>query len=283
MRSAISAGALALALGGGIPMIAGVPMDAARQPDCGNGGGLLGGLTGGLCQVVDAATDVVDGLTDDSLAPVTKGVDGTTGAVLGGGESAPREEPKATTPAAPDVAEKPAEKKGLLPKVLGGTCLPLVASSGCDASESAPPPDSAAPPDAAESGSTRDGRTKKDRGPERERKTVPPSQGSPARPETRTHTTEVSDPVLPEPPVIDIEAPRLDSLLPGPLIQEFQNRMPGRQTVTPTRRSDPLGTALTTALLVAAVLAVRMMYGRRAAGKSSIPFEPLSAGRHRVA
>ncbi|GAA3447298.1 hypothetical protein [Planomonospora venezuelensis] len=289
MRSAISAGALALALGGGIPMIAGVPADSARQPDCGSGGGLLGGLTGGICQVVDTATDVVDGLTGDALDPVTDGLDGTAETLndTAGGGSEERPEPKATASAGPGAAEgsggEPAEEKGLLPKVLGDTCLPLVASASCDDSGSAPPPEQEGRPDSSsESGSTRTGKAEKEERKEEEKEAVPPSPAASHRPEPRTHTTEVSDPVLPEPPVIDIESPRLDPLLPGPLIQEFQQRLPSRQTVTPTRRSDPLGTILTTALLAAAILAIRMMYGKRAAEKS-IPFEPLRAGRHRVA
>nr|BFE80127.1 hypothetical protein GCM10020093_027280 [Planobispora longispora] len=105
---------------------------------------------------------------------------------------------------------------------------------------------------------------------------APPSE-PPHRPETRMHTTEVSDPVIPEPAVVDIEAPRLDPLWPGPLLEEVQRRLPGRQTVTATRRSDPLGTALTTTLLVAAILAVRMMYAKRGT-EESIPLEPVRVG-----
>lgn len=79
------------------------------------------------------------------------------------------------------------------------------------------------------------------------------------------------------PPVVDAEAPRLDLLWPaGPVMRKLQ------RTVTPTRSPDPLGTAFTTALLAAAILAVRLLYVRRISEKS-IPLEPLRMKRHRTA
>ncbi|MER7130230.1 hypothetical protein [Streptosporangium saharense] len=79
------------------------------------------------------------------------------------------------------------------------------------------------------------------------------------------------------PPVVDAEAPRLDLLWPaGPVMRKLQ------RAVTPTRAPDPLGTAFTTALLVAAILAVRLLYVRRISERS-IPLEPLRMKRHRTA
>ncbi|GGS56231.1 hypothetical protein GCM10010156_13500 [Planobispora rosea] len=267
------------------------------QPDdCRQGDGLLGGLTGGVCQVVDDVTDVVDGLTGDSLSPVTESVDDTADRTLGGvGEVLPTRKPApgATTPpsatASPrsTATQRPGKGGGLLPTVLS-TCLPLVASPECGAEEDASPGDRPRPfasPGPSQSAGSAKGRERStsDRDRRRDGVAVAVSPAEPPhRPETRVHTTEVSDPVLPEPAVVDIEAPRLEPLWPGALVEELQRRMPGRQTVAATRRSDPLGTALTTALLVAAILAVRMMYGKRGA-EESIPLEPVRVGRHRTA
>ncbi|GIH99996.1 hypothetical protein [Planobispora takensis] len=308
MRSAISAGALALALGGGVPLAVATPAGiAAQPPGCQDGGGLLGGVTGGLCKVVDGTTDVVDGLTGSTLSPVTETVDDTAESVLKApSEALPAKPTKKPQPGSTSPASTPREessgssgsgdsggssgstqKKGLLPEVLG-TCLPLVSSPNCGRS-TADAPSAQAPAatsDRPRSGTEGTGGTRQEKTakPKRTEKPAPvsPASGPVHRPETRTYTTRVGDPVPPEPPVIDIEAPRLDPLWPGPLMQEFQRRMPGRQSLTPTRQSDPLGTALTTGLLIGAILAVRVLYARRS-NEESIPFEPLRAGRHRTA
>ncbi|GIH96437.1 hypothetical protein ACFFMN_22070 [Planobispora siamensis] len=306
MRSAISAGALALALGGGVPLAVATPAGiAAQPPGCQDGGGLLGGVTGGLCKVVDDTTDIVDDLTRSTLSPVTKTVDDTASSVLNAPSEAlpakPPKKPKPNSPVSTPREESSGsgdsgdsggssgspQKKGLLPEVLG-TCLPLVSSPGCGGSTADAPAEQAPPATARKPRSGTDGtggtREKKTSKPKRTEKPAPvsPASGPVHRPETRTYTTRVGDPVPPEPPVIDIEAPRLDPLWPGPLMQEFQKRMPGRHPLAPTRQSDPLGTALTTGLLVGAILAVRVLYARRS-NEESIPFEPLRAGRHRTA
>ncbi|GGL16756.1 hypothetical protein [Planomonospora parontospora] len=284
MRAALSAGALALALGGGIPVVAAASGSVARAADCPQGGGLLGGVTSGLCQTVDGVTDAVDGLTGSSLTPVTGGLDATAEKALEPvGELAPTERPRtgggSSSGAPPHDPGGPGEKRdeGLLPEVLSDVCLPLVRSPGCAASV----PDRAVRPTATPSptGSRRPARPRKEAGAE---EGIPFRPASPRPPETRTHTTEVRDPVLPEPFAVDAEAPRVDPLWPGPLTQELQQRMPGERAVTPTRSSDPLGTALTAALLAAAVIAVRLVHARRAE-EESIPFEPFRVGRHRVA
>ncbi|MBE3013278.1 hypothetical protein IL992_29455 [Microbispora sp. NEAU-D428] len=78
--SAISAGALAITLAGGLPLAA----SPAQALDCTGGGGLVSGLTGGVCSLVggvgrlaDGVTDVADKATGGVTAPVTKAVDDT--------------------------------------------------------------------------------------------------------------------------------------------------------------------------------------------------------------
>ncbi|MGJ6961826.1 hypothetical protein ACSDR0_07910 [Streptosporangium sp. G11] len=100
MRTAMAAGVLALALGGGIPAIAIVPVSAARasavtlMDDCDHGG-LLGTVTGGVCRVVD---DVVHGLGN--------GVSPSSPAPPRSGERAENTE---TAETSTDVQETPAE------------------------------------------------------------------------------------------------------------------------------------------------------------------------------
>ncbi|MEN3537288.1 hypothetical protein AAH991_19410 [Microbispora sp. ZYX-F-249] len=78
--SAISAGALAIALAGGLPLAA----SPAQALDCTGGGGLLSGVTGGVCSLADGVGTLTDGVTDVAdkatgglTAPVTKVVDDT--------------------------------------------------------------------------------------------------------------------------------------------------------------------------------------------------------------
>ncbi|GAA3113356.1 hypothetical protein GCM10010466_00510 [Planomonospora alba] len=306
MRSAISAGALALALGGGLSVVATASAGAAHAADCDKGGGLLGGVTGGLCQAVDGVTNAVDGLTGSVLSPVTEGLDQTTEKVLKPlGQAVPTAKPKATPGSGGASAKPPSEPEGKDgsggPGRDGGGVLPdlldvcVSVGGGCGGSPASSAPEQSTRPAATarpRPGQSRRPETdrerpgKKDREDrEKEGSQAPLPSHFPARPrqpEPRTHTTEVRDPVLSEQPAVDVEAPRVEPLWPGPLIQELQQRMPEERAVTPSRSSDPAGTALTAALLAAAVLAVRLMYARRA-DEESIPFEPLRVGRHRVA
>ncbi|MEU6427971.1 hypothetical protein ABZ860_18945 [Microbispora sp. NPDC046973] len=78
--SAISAGALAITLAGGLPLAA----SPAQALDCTGGGGLVSGVTGGVCSLVDGVgrladgvTDVADKATGGATEPVTKAVDDT--------------------------------------------------------------------------------------------------------------------------------------------------------------------------------------------------------------
>ncbi|MGI5156849.1 hypothetical protein [Microbispora sp. CA-102843] len=78
--SAISAGALAITLAGGLPLAA----SPAQALDCTSGGGLVSGITSGVCSLVDGVgrladgvTDVADKATGGATEPVTKAVDDT--------------------------------------------------------------------------------------------------------------------------------------------------------------------------------------------------------------
>ncbi|WP_147942493.1 MULTISPECIES: hypothetical protein [Microbispora] len=78
--SAISAGALAITLAGGLPLAA----SPAQAFDCTSDGGLVSGLTGGVCSLVDGVSQLADGVTDiadkatgGATKPVTKAVDDT--------------------------------------------------------------------------------------------------------------------------------------------------------------------------------------------------------------
>ncbi|WP_433238421.1 hypothetical protein ACQPYK_30750 [Streptosporangium sp. CA-135522] len=274
MRKAISAGALALALSGGIPMVVATSAGATAQADCGNGG-LLGGITGGLCKAVGTVGTVVDGLADTVAPPAPRsgGSDAAGATAVNDTEEAA---PGATAPADEPAADS------LLPKALDDVCVPLVASPECTS------PSAISAPEETEQPSTRShprpARTGKPKPAERNGKKAAPLPTEPVRPpQNRTRTTDTDEPVIPQPsPVVDPEAPRVELLWPGPVMQEFQRRMPDERPVTPTRSSDTLGTALTTALLIVAILAVRVLYAKRA-GEESMPFEPLRVGRHRTA
>lgn len=284
MRTAISAGALALTLGGALlTVVAGPASAAALMDECG-GGGLLGGVTGGLCKAVGTVNNVVNGLTGGGPPPPadTGSTAETAGNDLNGTLPTPAPTPDAKTPA---LEVKDGD---LTPKSLDEVCSPMVDSPTC-AGESATSvpgetdvPGKAAVPEetARPSASPRPSPSRRARQrPHRDGGPVPPQEHPrPPRPLPHTDTADEDRPVISNgPPVIDAEAPRLELLWPaGPVVQRL------RGAVTPTRSPDPLGTALTAALLVAAILAVRLLYTRRA-GEKSIPLEPLRARRHRTA
>ncbi|MEU6411052.1 hypothetical protein [Microbispora sp. NPDC046933] len=78
--SAISAGAIAITLAGGLPLAA----SPAQALDCTGDGGLVSGITGGVCSLVDGVGRLADGVTDVAdkatggvTGPVTKVVDDT--------------------------------------------------------------------------------------------------------------------------------------------------------------------------------------------------------------
>ncbi len=77
--SAISAGALAVALSVGVPLLAAEPAQAA---DCA-GGGLLSDVTNGLCSVVHGATGTLNAVTGGATSGLGAVVDDTVGGVTG--------------------------------------------------------------------------------------------------------------------------------------------------------------------------------------------------------
>ncbi|WP_436759817.1 hypothetical protein [Streptosporangium sp. V21-05] len=328
MRTAMAAGVLALALGGGIPAVALVPVSAARADavarldDCDHGG-LLGTVTGTVCRAVDG---VVHGLTGGVLLPSPSspppGTDGDAEAPpeveeAPAGTESPAPAPSATKPPSGHPRRPPAKDEE---RPSGGTHAPQpqgpadvcrsvtsAASAKCGdspgSSDSAvaplveepqepgvsetpsPKPSSPSPsPSATPSPSP-----SRDQGAVPARKSpVPVPTDRPPFPETsfpdtRTPTAEVGEPPAPKPsPVVDAEAPRVELLWPAPVMQELQRQMPDAQPVTPSRSSDTTSTVLTTAVLVSAILAVRLLYSRRKV-RESIPFEPAPPSHHRVA
>ncbi|MCC5576092.1 hypothetical protein IMZ11_10615 [Microtetraspora sp. AC03309] len=77
--AAISAGALAVALSVGVPLLAAEPVQAA---DCA-GGGLLSDVTNGLCSVVHGATGTLNAATGGATSGLGAVVDDTVGGVTG--------------------------------------------------------------------------------------------------------------------------------------------------------------------------------------------------------
>ncbi|MFI6503504.1 hypothetical protein [Nonomuraea typhae] len=277
-RAAFTTGVLAVALAA-VPVAA--PAAAAVQ-DCTKGGGLLSGVTNSLCEVVDAVTDTVDGLTGNATEPVTTGVDETTGDVLGTvGESVPSGKPT-PTPTAGDGQPSPSKSSELLPTTLSEVCLPVLA---CDdqsvLDRLAPGP--------AQTTTTRE---------------PSPSPTPSARPTHRREETQVLPTPAPTPPqsepylidttrpveerrTADTGEPHIDLLWPNPFAEDLAVPLQDRQLVRPSQpASDAVGTALTALLLASAILATRVAHQRRrrAEQHDSIPFEPgRVGGRHRLA
>ncbi|GIH24742.1 hypothetical protein Aph01nite_30520 [Acrocarpospora phusangensis] len=287
--SAISAGALALALSGGTPLLAAGPAWAA---DC-VAHGPLSGVANGLCQVVDGVTDVVDEVTGGTLSTVTDSVDskvsGATGAV-GGAGAAVTPTPSATGP------RRTPSPTATAPRVSGGglggtvleTCLPLLAGSGCGgeaAEEGRPRPGRTPKPEAAEPGdSAPDSDADSGSG------TLPEY---PRPPENRPHFIDVGDPAEPvdlgdEGRVVRVEEAELPLLWPGQLVPALTGEA-RREPARPRQPYDPVATALTAALLLSAVLTARVVAARRAreaAEPEGLPLSglPMASSRtHRLA
>ncbi|SDH87634.1 hypothetical protein SAMN05421505_12521 [Sinosporangium album] len=321
--AAISAGALALTLGA-LPVWAAAPAQAtvgglagsASARTCEKEGGLLSGLTGGLCEVVNGVTDAVDELTGGSLSSVTKPLSDTTTSVFNGvGSVAPTSKPPSPKP-----EEKPAP-------------APEPEESRRPASEPTPPSVQEQKPgaerqqperrqtDADESKAAADGscrtrgdceRTGGEAAAPSSRTTAPnkrderpaePAVGQPYTPERRPHfvdSTEVGAGAGAEPrnrrdedgkpgkeaPRVDVETARVPLVWPVPLQELLNDKVSGEKVVTPSaRKPDALGTSLTMALLLSALLATRFVYAKRQQPrKETIPFEPVRPrGRHRLA
>ncbi|WP_248961550.1 hypothetical protein [Sphaerisporangium perillae] len=305
--TAISAGALTLALSGGTALLVAAPAagSSSRLADCDRGGTPLSSLTGGVCDLLSEVTDTVGDLggglkpvTDTVQKTVETTVETTTEKVLGGGNGA-----MATRP--PSASASPSQAPGEAGGGSGGSgdgsgddllglpidtgCLPLIGSSECGDTDASPAPKSPAGPDRSGSGdhpATRSApRMDNDRPPaDRPPTGEPPVQGAtlPAEPVDRAmpsvHATS--------PPRADIEMPPLVPLWPGQPLPVLTGTLQARKTAPP-RPYDPVGTALTAVLLASAILATRVVQSRRAADTPrSMPFEGLrssEAGRHRLA
>ncbi|MEU0481752.1 hypothetical protein ABZ260_21520 [Streptosporangium sp. NPDC006013] len=297
MRTAMSAGALALVLGSGIPAVSSVDTaraDTVTQVDDCDHGGLLGTVTGGICRTVD---NVVSGITGDTsplaplLAPLSSspaGDDtaGTTARTPAAEKTSPIGE-ETPAPATSAAETRPAKEtpsgNGPRPEDPTGTCRPTAASPKCPDPSESPLSQEAARPKPSPSPSRDHGHrpARKEPVPVPTGRTRQPSRSP--YPEADTPTIDVDAPVTSEPsPVVDAEAPRVELLWPAPLMQELQRQMSNERPVTPSRSSDTAGTVLTTAVLILAILAVRLLYSRRKV-KESIPFEPVPPGHHRVA
>ncbi len=81
----VSAGALAVVLGGAVPTVPGLqePANAAAGDQCQHDGGLLTGVTGAVCETVDGTTDAVTGTVDGATGGVSDAADSAASAVNG--------------------------------------------------------------------------------------------------------------------------------------------------------------------------------------------------------
>ncbi|MFC0863770.1 hypothetical protein ACFHYQ_15815 [Sphaerimonospora cavernae] len=322
--SAISGGALALALGGGLPVLNATP---AYALDC-TGGGLISGVTNTLCSVVggvtgtvNQVTDTVDHATGGTTAPLSQTVNGTLGAVdgaarttldnvghtvdgtvdslggtLGGtaggtlgktGQTVGETVGKTTRTVGetvgrttrgvgetvgevvPSVAPTAKHLTEGLTGAVRDTCLPLVSGTRCaDSREGKAQPGGhvdGTPPRASREGA------------------LPVEPYRPRFVPTGHRTEAEGKRVSPDTDGV------IPLLWPGQRIPDIMLRNRG-ETVRPGRSHDPVGTALTAALLLSALLATRVVSARRARAeqRESIPFEggiqlPSRSGRHRLA
>jgi hypothetical protein len=96
-----------------------------------------------------------------------------------------------------------------------------------------------------------------------------------------------ADPYATRRPTADPDELRLPLLWPGPSLPVLTDHMRAERVRPRGADDDALGTALTTALLLSAVLATRVVSARRAREErpETIPLEPLRvrSGRHRLA
>ncbi|MBN6055537.1 hypothetical protein JYK22_26625, partial [Nonomuraea sp. RK-328] len=268
----------------------------AAADDCPKGGGLLGGVTGTVCDTVGKVTDTVDNVTGGKAKGLTDKVDDTTGKVLGKvGEAVPTAKPGQARKTDPDPL--PSTTSTLLPKTLSDVCLPVLAcddQSVRDGGATPGPSATALPPAERRTGQpgqpTRSG-TARQRKDDDNRPTTAPTATptrSAAQPDSQPYLLDSKEERVGEEPAVDPEEPRIDLLWPHPLVRDLTVPLRDQQVLRPSApASDVLGTALTIALLLSAVAATRVVQRRRqrADQPDSIPFEPSSAanGRHRLA
>ncbi|WP_336208812.1 hypothetical protein [Nonomuraea sp. LPB2021202275-12-8] len=280
-RTAISAGVLVVALAA-IPLAA--PPAAALAADCERGGGLLSGVTDGLCSAVEAVTGTVDTLTGGLTKPVTKGLDETTDTVLGKvGEAVPTTRSTSPPPssAKPTPSAKP--KRTLLPETLGEVCLPVLACDDQGELDVLTPTPTAGPKQSRRPTPTPSD-PRRERGGDRDARdeVVGLPTDAPTPPDNRPHTMDNEEPIVE--PKADPDDLRIDLLWPNPFAEELAVPVRKQRIVRPsTPASDVVGTALTIILLATAVLATRIVQQRRQRSErpDSIPFEPARPGNGR--
>ncbi|NUW32139.1 hypothetical protein HTZ77_11945 [Nonomuraea sp. SMC257] len=297
-RTAGSAGVLATALAATAVTVALIVPVAgpAAADDCPKGDGLLGGVTGTVCDTVGKVTGTVDNVTGGKAKGLTDKVDDTTGKVLGKvGEAVPTVRPGQGRKNDPDPT--PTTRDTLLPTTLGDVCLPVLACDDQSVRDDGPTPGpsatalSPAQRRTAQPGlPTRSG-TARQRKDDDKHPTATPTAGptrSATQPDSQPYLLDTKQERISEEPAADPEEPRIDLLWPHPLVRDLTAPLHDQQIVRPsTPASDVLGTALTVMLLLSAVAATRVVQQRRHRSDQpdSIPFEPSTAanGRHRLA
>src|ERR1700754_1746446 len=218
-RTAISVGVLAVAL---MAVPVGAPAASAAAQDCTRAGGLLGGVTNTLCDVVGALTGTVDTLTGGATGPVTDGVDKTTDEVLGRvGEAVPTTRP---TTARPPTSSPPTRldtprpvKTGVRPEATGGVCSPEQACTNQEDVDKLSPRPTPKP--------TRTKRTHKDEDQAATIVTRSPTMSASARPHPTHHESRPQPVDTGQAPAgkktARAEEPRVDLLWPNPFAHEL--------------------------------------------------------------
>jgi len=283
-RTAISAGILAVALA---TVAVAAPPATALAGDCERGGGLLSGVTDGLCDTLDAVTGTVDDLTGGLTEPVTKGLDKTTDTVLGKvGEAVPTSRPSSgpdLRSSRPSPSAKP-RRTELLPETLSEICLPVLACEDHEVPDGTPTPAPTAEPRQSDTTTPSPDAERTARDDREYAEVAPTDAGTP--PDTQPHTLQERKPVAER--RADPEDLRFDLLWPNPFADELALPVHKQRILRPSApASDVVGTALTIILLATAVLATRIVQQRkqRSEQPDSIPFEPARQGnsRHRLA
>ncbi|WP_147425062.1 hypothetical protein [Bailinhaonella thermotolerans] len=235
------------------------PAAPVRGGECPGGDGLLGGLTGGLCEVADGLTDVLDGLTGGGTKDATKPADDALGDTLGGAKDAEEKFPGSGQDGQDgqgrqEDREDEDDREGAAPGQRDDE------GSGASPAPAAPPKGE----DGQGAAGPRPNRTStwtiKDPDAARER----PGRATPPPGRVPADTGDTRVPLLwgPGPVAPTIAAPQT----PAP---------PAREPY------DAIGTALTAALLLSAVLATRIVSTRQAESSrpGSMPFEPVNRQR----
>ncbi|MFF3439301.1 hypothetical protein [Streptosporangium sp. NPDC002721] len=326
MRTAMAAGVLALALGGGIPAVAIVPVSTARAStrtdDC-DRGGLLGTVTGPVCQVVD---DVVDGLTKEgsplSPSPLPSGGGAAEDNSRLPAEEAPAETETSQTPQtpqtsapAPSASRTPSGKKPPATKDTegssGGTqpsqpqgpadsCRSVASSRCADPSVAPLSQDPQQPATSTETSrpqasptpspsATPSASPSLDQGAAPARKSPVPAPADPGplpvpHPVTRTLTADVGEPVAPRPSSPVVDAEAPRVELLWPApLMQELQRQMPEAQPVTPTRSSDTASTVLTTAVLVSTILAVRLLYSRRKIRESIPFEPAPPGHHRVA